>query len=202
MKKIFGKVVLFTVIIFLLSCSDGYQETFFPIEEFKSELGRLSAIYNVPVSFNEKEMVPSFTNLNRIKNGMELIQRMRNGEFSVIPVSDNKINLIVFSPNNPILSPVAEPGSAIIGQWDWTWHFTLTWTELDVYYSIESPWVLSDHDVVCSYIHDGIVELDTSFNVWLADVCFGRYVLYGNYVIATGEDNFSFRQISPLLLEE
>ena len=85
------------------------------------------------------------------------------------------------------------------------WHFTLTWTELDVYYSIESPLILEREDIVCAYIHDGQVELDTSFDVWLValdDVFLGRYKLYGNYVIATGEDNFSFCQISPLPFEE
>ena len=169
------------------------------------EINRLSEIYNVPVSFNKKKIVPTLANLNRIKSGMDLIQRLSKGEFTVVPVSDNEINIVVLSPNNPILNPVTEPGSAIIGQWDWTWHFTLTWTELDVYYSIESPWILDEEDVVCAYIHDEIVELDTSFDIWLVDigdVFFGRYKLYGNYVISTGEDNFSFCQISPLPFED
>lgn len=204
MKKI-SVFLLVIISVFLMNCTESSHDVVFSADEFKWEIERLSEIYNVPVSFYEKEKVPSFANLNRIKSGMELIQKMKNGEFSVIPVSDNEINLVVFSPNNPILNPVAEPGSAIIGQSDWMWHFTLTWTELDVYYSIESPLILEREDIVCAYIHDGQVELDTSFDVWLValdDVFLGRYKLYGNYVIATGEDNFSFCQISPLPFEE
>lgn len=187
--------VLYLISVFLMSCTESSHEVVFSAEEFQLEVERLSEIYNVPVSFNEKEMVPSFANLNRIKNGMELIQRMKNGEFSVIPVSDNEINLFCSLPINPeIRSSVAER-SARIGQDDWICSFVLSWTELDVFYSAVEPWETNNGEVICAWIHDGQVDLDTNFELLFGGVHMGRYALYGYYVISTGEDHFTLHQI-------
>lgn len=195
MKKVFGKTIFFTVSIFFLSCSGGYQETIFSFEDFQSELGRLSEKYNVPVTINENEVTPTLENLNRIKNGMELIQRMKNGEFTVFPVSNQEISLVCTLPINPSLRSSVREGSAIVGDNTWICRFNIFWTELDVSFSAVYPWETFDGDVTCAWVHDGQVDLDVTFGLYFSGTFLGSYVLYGYYVIATGEDHFSLRQV-------